>query len=111
QSEQNLPRDLGCTPDKPRLSCTGLNLVGGKKLCYLLDYVEPRFGHRSLLSSVVDDNPMPSYYELETATSPMNSRRYPVSFMPMPLCGCPGAGRPQGPPLHNCRILPRFTAI
>ena len=32
---------------------------------------------------------MPSYYELETATSPMNSRRYPVSFMPMPTEGCP----------------------
>ncbi len=32
---------------------------------------------------------MPSYYELETATSPMNSRRYPVSFMPMPVQPAP----------------------
>ena len=41
---------------------------------------------------------MPSYYELETATSPMNSRRYPVSFMPMPLVGALGLGGHKGRP-------------
>src|SRR5262249_2956212 len=45
-------------------------------------------------ASPADDNPMPSYYELETATSPRILHTYPVSFMPMglealrkPFCG------------------------
>src|SRR5262249_57032772 len=70
-------------PDNPRVPRAGFDLGGGKEFCYLLHYAEPRFGHRSLLSLVVDDNPMPPYHERETATPPMNSRCYAVSLMPM----------------------------
>src|ERR1044071_9582246 len=90
QGQKHLARNLGGAPDKPGAPGARFNLGGGKKLCYLLDYVEPRFDHRSLLSLVVDDNPMPSYHEFATATSPTNSKSYPLNFMPMgaagPLC-------------------------
>src|SRR5262245_6595663 len=48
-------------------------------------------------ASPADDNPMPSYYELETATSPRILHTYPVSFMPMA----------PSPPCHTRRRTTR----
>src|SRR5262249_4713356 len=93
QGQKHFARELGAAPDKPRVPRAGFDLGGGKEFCYLLHYAEPRFGHRSLLSLVVDDNPMPPYHERETATPPMNSRCYAVSLMPM--------GRHGGLPLQR----------
>ena len=48
---------------------TGFALGGREKLCSLLAYGEPRFGHRSLLSFVADKHPHAIVPESETATS------------------------------------------
>src|SRR5262249_7279875 len=114
QGQKHFARELGAAPDKPRVPRAGFDLGGGKEFCYLLHYAEPRFGHRSLLSLVVDDNPMPPYHERETATPPMNSRCYAVSLMPMP--GCPawsagdGRGSSSGPPMTTPPTSPGATA-